>query len=149
MSFSKNIFTPWQPMRCSLGSVLRFSRCLDKIHVPQLIVLLLCLNDVQLVYFVTSFSGNILAQLKCPYQTIPVKEPQHIKFLNIPFCYKIYNYNKLVYPLINIVCSADICWLVDFTSWELLKKDKYTPWKWKEKNVGRRWRILEGPLEDI
>ena len=28
-SFSKNILTPWQPMRCSLGSVLRFSRCLQ------------------------------------------------------------------------------------------------------------------------
>ena len=26
-SFSKNILTPWQLMRCSLGSVLRFSRC--------------------------------------------------------------------------------------------------------------------------
>ena len=26
-SFSKNILTPWQPMRCSLGSVLRFSKC--------------------------------------------------------------------------------------------------------------------------
>ena len=25
-SFSKNILTPWQPMRCSLGSVLQFSR---------------------------------------------------------------------------------------------------------------------------
>ena len=25
-SFSKNILTPWQPMRCSLGSFLRFSR---------------------------------------------------------------------------------------------------------------------------
>ena len=27
-SFSKNILTPWQPMRCSLGSVLQFSRCI-------------------------------------------------------------------------------------------------------------------------
>ena len=27
-SFSKNILTPWQPMRCSLGSVFRFSQCL-------------------------------------------------------------------------------------------------------------------------
>ena len=27
-SFSKNILTPWQPMRCSLGSVLQFLRCL-------------------------------------------------------------------------------------------------------------------------
>ena len=27
-SFSKNILTPWQLMGCSLGSVLRFSRCL-------------------------------------------------------------------------------------------------------------------------
>ena len=26
-SFSKNILTPWQQMRCSLGSVLQFSRC--------------------------------------------------------------------------------------------------------------------------
>ena len=26
-SFSKNILTPWQPMGCSLGSVLQFSRC--------------------------------------------------------------------------------------------------------------------------
>ena len=26
-SFSRNILTPWQPMRCSLCSVLRFSRC--------------------------------------------------------------------------------------------------------------------------
>ena len=26
-SFSKNILTPWQPMLCSVGSVLRFSRC--------------------------------------------------------------------------------------------------------------------------
>ena len=25
--FSRSILTPWQPMRCSLGSVLRFSRC--------------------------------------------------------------------------------------------------------------------------
>ena len=25
--FIKNILTPWQPMRCSLGSVLQFSRC--------------------------------------------------------------------------------------------------------------------------
>ena len=26
-SFIKNILTPWQPKRCSLGSVLRFSQC--------------------------------------------------------------------------------------------------------------------------
>ena len=26
-SFRQNILTPWQPMRCSLGSVLRFLRC--------------------------------------------------------------------------------------------------------------------------
>ena len=26
-SFIKNILTPWQPMRCSLGSVLQFSQC--------------------------------------------------------------------------------------------------------------------------
>ena len=26
-SFSKNILTPWRPTECSLGSVLRFSRC--------------------------------------------------------------------------------------------------------------------------
>ena len=26
-SFSKNSLTPWQPMRCSLGSVLQFSHC--------------------------------------------------------------------------------------------------------------------------
>ena len=29
-SFSKNILTPWQQMKCSLGSALRFSRCLLK-----------------------------------------------------------------------------------------------------------------------
>ena len=28
-SFSKNIFTPWQLMRCSLSSVLRFSLCFN------------------------------------------------------------------------------------------------------------------------
>ena len=28
-SFSKNILTPWQPMICSLGSVLQFSQCFD------------------------------------------------------------------------------------------------------------------------
>ena len=27
VSFGKNILTPWPPMRCSLGSVLRFSQC--------------------------------------------------------------------------------------------------------------------------
>ena len=31
-SFSKNILTCWQPMRCSLGSVLQFSRCFRLEH---------------------------------------------------------------------------------------------------------------------
>ena len=30
-SFSKNILTPWQPMRCSLGSVLQFLGCIGKV----------------------------------------------------------------------------------------------------------------------
>ena len=31
-SFSKNILTPWQPMRCFLGSVLRFWRCFSIVY---------------------------------------------------------------------------------------------------------------------
>ena len=31
-SFNKNTLTPWQPMQCSLGSVLQFLRCLVWYH---------------------------------------------------------------------------------------------------------------------
>ena len=30
-SFSKNTLTPWQPLRCSMGSVLWFSQCLSHV----------------------------------------------------------------------------------------------------------------------
>ena len=56
-SFIKNIWTPWQPMRCSYGSVLRFFRCLNthqQIKSKQVLKVI----SRTLAYFLRGFSVN-------------------------------------------------------------------------------------------
>ena len=80
-SFSKNILTPWQPRRCSLGSVLRFSRCFFLTPPPSP----LSPHAGYLPEVGFSSAPDVLLDLP-PLQHLPQFQPSLLKDLGIHVC---------------------------------------------------------------